>query len=91
MATNSTSQFTIKKVKKYTKYRIVKNVKKYSTSSTIKKYRSLILTKKFILKQKLVSLAKQLTLFRDKTEADLMSMMMGVMRIKKLSDFTNPS
>ena len=91
MATNSTSQFTIKKDKKYTKYRIVKNVKKYSTSSTIKKYRSLILTKKFILKQKLVSLAKQLTLFRDKTEADLMSMMMGVMRIKKLSDFANPS
>ena len=34
MATNSTSQFTIKKDKKYTKYKIVKNVKQYSTSTT---------------------------------------------------------
>ena len=75
------------KYRKYTKYRIVKNVEKYTTSTIIKKYRSVILTKNFMLKQKLLSLAKQLTLLQDKTEADLMTMMMGVMRIKKFSDF----
>ena len=76
------------KYRKYTKYRVVKNVEKYTTSTIIKKYRSVILAKNFMLKQKLLSLAKQLTLLQDKTEADLMTMMMGVMKIKKFLDCT---
>ena len=47
------------------------------------KYKASIHAKKSIMKQKLASIAKELALLKLKAEADMLTMMTAIMKIKK--------
>ena len=57
--------------------------KKYRSVNNVKKYRSNIHAKKYIMNQKLATIAKELTVLKLKTEMDLITTMMGILKIKK--------
>ena len=57
--------------------------KKYRSVNNVKKNRSNILAKKYIMNQKLAAIAKELTVLKLKTEMDLITTMMGILKIKK--------
>ena len=63
--------------KKHRRYK-----RKYRLANNVKKYRSDIHAKKYIMNRKLAAIAKEVAVLKSKAEADLITMMMGIMKIK---------
>ena len=63
--------------------RTLMHERRYRSVNTVKKYAATIQAKKYIIKQKLAAIAKELAALKAKATADLITMMMAMMSIKK--------